>query len=102
MTGPFLCFDIVIPPRATLSHMCNMGKARPCYVPNIRKVVEQCRAAKVPCFVKQLGARPVDWGETIPGIDGVKPMSLKSRKGGNPAEWPEPLRVREMPGVARP
>lgn len=65
--------------------------ARPCDVAWIRSIVEQCQAAAVPCFVKQLGSHPFD--------DGTLPTErlLKSRKGGDPAEWPADLRVREMP-----
>jgi protein gp37 len=33
--------------------------ARPCDISNIRSIVEQCKAASVPCFVKQLGSVPV-------------------------------------------
>jgi len=62
--------------------------ARPCDVEWIRAIVEQCRDAKVPVFVKQLGARPVN---------GSMPLRLRSRKGNDPAEWPEDLRRREMP-----
>jgi hypothetical protein len=67
-------------------------KARPCHVEWIRSIVEQCKAAGVPCFVKQLGARPV--------LDG-KPLDLQDSKGGEPEKWPEDLRVREMPEVQR-
>lgn len=61
--------------------------ARPCDVAWVRSAVEQCREAQVPCFVKQLGARPV--------VNDVG-VFLRDRKGGNPAEWPEDLRVREI------
>lgn len=80
-----------------------MSKARPCDIAWIRSAVEQCKAAGVPCFVKQLGARPrfdpsrdpQFWREGMgPGIDGA---SLRDRKGGDPEEWPEDLRVREFP-----
>lgn len=71
--------------------------ARPCDVAWVRSVVGQCRAAGVPCFVKQLGARPyhVEDGEKLA-------IMLKSRKGGVPEEWegyPETdgLNVREWP-----
>lgn len=63
--------------------------ARPCDVSWIRSIVEQCRAANVPAFVKQLGSRPVDGAA----------FRMYDRKGGDPAEWPEDLRVREMPRV---
>ncbi len=64
-------------------------KARPCDVAWIRSIVEQGKTAGVPYFVKQLGARPVVFGEGW--------GELSDRKGGNPAEWPEDLRVQEMP-----
>lgn len=62
--------------------------ARACAVEWIRSVVQQCKAAGVPVFVKQLGSKP-----TIGG----KPLRLKSRKGNDMSEWPEDLRVRETP-----
>ncbi len=79
-------------------------KARPCDVAWIRLAVEQCKAAGVPVFVKQLGSRPVQ--RVVYGPNGfdarpedvhVEPIALRDRKGGDPAEWPEDLRVREMP-----
>lgn len=97
--------------------------ARPCDLAWIRAVVRQCGEAGVPCFVKQLGARPYD-------IKGAKDFSeahrlmttdearseagrhtlartlelmtvrLNDPHGADPAEWPEDLRVREMPTTA--
>ena len=87
--------------------------ARPCNVEWIRSAVRQCREAGVACFVKQLGSRCeypgpkqvlsihdpectylrlcTDWdGET-------SWVKTKHPKGGDPAEWPEDLRVREFP-----
>lgn len=61
--------------------------ARPCDVAWIRSIVEQCKTAGVAAFVKQLGSLPV-----FP--QGAQ--RLIDRKGGDPAEWPEDLRVREM------
>lgn len=95
-------------------------KARPCDVTWIRDLVEQCKVAGVAAFVKQLGAHPYDGrdangphdGEDAPcGIvsgDGDRywfwlehPDSTmhkqRDRKGGDPDEWPEDLRVREFP-----
>jgi protein gp37 len=58
-----------------------------------REIVEQSREAGVPCFVKQIGAKP-----TLNG----KPYGLQlSKKGGEPEEWPAYLAVREMPQVKR-
>jgi protein gp37 len=70
---------------------------------NIRwahSILAQCRAAGVPVFVKQLGAHPFEQYEENGGTF-TNPMlgadRLKDRKGGDPAEWPEDLRVREFP-----
>ena len=69
--------------------------ARPCDVDWIRSLVEQCKAAGVPCFVKQLGARPLTGLNE--GEVGTVRVHLSDNKGGDPAEWPENLRVREFP-----
>ena len=88
--------------------------ARPCDVEWIRSLVAQCKAAGVACFVKQLGASPFAKPSTIQGkidflksaqsaginlavdVDGAH-LILRDRKGGDPSEWPEDLRVREFP-----
>jgi len=59
-----------------------------------RGLVQQCRAAEVPCFVKQFGSNAQRY---IDQHDAVEFPNLRSRKGGDPAEWPEDLRVREYP-----
>lgn len=92
--------------------------ARPCDVAWIRSIVEQCRAARVPAFVKQLGAVPIDGAGRAPlstisrsrrgTVDGAiaddggdaqtwDRIPLANRKGNDPAEWPSDLRVREFP-----
>lgn len=72
--------------------------ARPCNVEWIRSVVRQCKDAAVPCFVKQLGARARDLVHDEDGNPlGIKHLVLTHPKGGDPAEWPEDLRVREIP-----
>lgn len=45
--------------------------------------------AGVPVFVKQLGRNPV--------LSNGEPLTLADRKGGDPDEWPDPLRVRQFP-----
>lgn len=62
-------------------------KARGCNVEWIRSLVKECQAAGVAAFVKQLGSLH----------DGPP---CKDAKGGDMAEWPEELRVREWPPVA--
>jgi protein gp37 len=62
--------------------------ARLCGIGWVRSVVEQCQCASVPVFVKQLGSNPLAYFTRFP---------VKHPKGGDPAEWPEDLRVREFP-----
>jgi protein gp37 len=85
--------------------------ARPFDLRWARSVVEQGRAAGVPVFVKQLGAKPI-W--TAPPLHGQQsPESIVShgeydpdpdeyrfrdRAGADMAEWPEDLRVQQFPG----
>lgn len=83
------------------------ANARPCNVAWIRSIVAQCKAAVVPVFVKQLGARPteVGCGDLMPMAwtwdDGGEQVERwykpRDRKGGDMAEWSEDLRVRQMP-----
>lgn len=93
-------------------------KARPCDVGWLRSIVGQCKAAAVPCFVKQLGDYVVDRNDA--GFDGEMPTDWPmgsdvddpanewdwqgakirvrlNKKGGDPAEWPKDLMVREWP-----
>jgi len=68
--------------------------ARPCNIAWIRSLIAQCKAARVACFVKQLGTAAYD-GPNLKGT-GIKRMTV-DRKGGNPDEWSVGLRVREYP-----
>lgn len=69
--------------------------------------IAQCRAAGTACFVKQLGAQPIDHDDEG-GLhlniyyphEGIWRLP-KDKKGGDWSEWPEDLRVREFPEVAR-
>lgn len=67
--------------------------ARPFDLQWARSIIAQCREQRVPCFVKQIGRRPTDGGIPIA-------LALSEFKGGNPAEWPTDLRVREFPALA--
>lgn len=71
--------------------------ARPFDVAWARSTVEQCRSAKVACFVKQLGAQPFEQDTMPDGTRWHRLLRLGSRKGADMSEWPEDLRVREMP-----
>lgn len=90
--------------------------ARPCQIDWIRDIVRQCRAAGVPCFVKQLGALPMlgdndtgnDWpAETRFGNRtgearwNGRQILLDDKKGGDIMEWPEDLQVREFPETSQ-
>lgn len=109
--------------------------ARPFDLSWARSIVQQCKRAGVPVFVKQLGSQPrgiCSWPHhdehppqwldrdgcvravsTRPDVEFDLAHSvddawwpcrprLKCRKGGEPAEWPADLRVREYPGVEEP
>lgn len=79
--------------------------SRPCNIEWIRSIIGQCKAAGVPCFVKQLGADPTyfDDGSGAGGmihefrLQSPDYQEIKDRKGGDWSEWPEDLRVREFP-----
>jgi len=90
--------------------------ARPCALEWVQGVVDECRSAQVATFVKQLGAVVVSEQRTAPaeimqafkGWRAKPPLApngeywawragLQHPKGGDPAEWPESLRVREFP-----
>lgn len=77
--------------------------SRPCNVEWIRSLVAQGKAAGVETFVKQLGANAQTANCTCGRSRDVNcphcagKMTLKHPKGGDPAEWPEDLRVQEWP-----
>lgn len=85
-------------------------QARPFHIEWARDIVRQCKAAGVPVFVKQMGAVPFDplegdrYEPAHPEGAAADPscrLPLVDRKGGDPAEWPEDLRVREWPVMGR-
>jgi hypothetical protein len=89
--------------------------ARPCALEWVSGIVQQCRSAAVPVFVKQLGAFVVSEGRTSPAGTMANPTEalrhyrapngdvwawrdgLSNRKGGDMSEWPDDLRVRQFP-----
>lgn len=86
--------------------------ARPLDLEWAQALVKQCKAARVACFVKQLGAFVVDGGRTAPRdmVQWDGPVAPNGEvyawrwrgsdpKGGDPEDWPSDLRVREFPGV---
>ena len=67
--------------------------ARPFNLAWAESLLAQCRAAGVPFFMKQFGSNPRSDKPTQLAV----PWKMRDRKGGDPAEWPEQLRVREFP-----
>lgn len=74
--------------------------ARPFDLAWARNAIAQCRAAGVPCFVKQLGARPMRSDGGAGGHGRSTPYRWNDRKGADMAEWDADLRVREYPKIA--
>lgn len=102
-------------------------KARQTWTPHVRSIVRQCERSGTPVFVKQLGAVVTDRNDV--GFEGCEPhewpnidpadvdhdinrfredyqgapcrIRLRDRKGGDMAEWPQDLRVRQLPEIAR-
>ncbi|MBP8296492.1 MAG: phage Gp37/Gp68 family protein [Burkholderiales bacterium] len=93
-------------------------KARPMHISWARDLMRQCKAAGVPAMMKQLGAQPRGWcaaqvhADEADREDGAcdfyeghelrdpcpgRCIAMVDKKGGDPAEWPEDLRVREYP-----
>lgn len=79
--------------------------ARPCNIEWIRRIVRKTKGLGIPCFVKQLGSKPTfyDDGDGAGGpiyefrVGPPDYNSVHNRKGGDPSEWPDDLRVREFP-----
>ena len=67
--------------------------ARPFNLAWAESLLEQCRAAGVPFFMKQIGSFPL----TSEGVA----LRVRDRKGGDPDGWPAALRVREFPTLNR-
>ena len=99
-------------------------KARPCRPEWVRSLVRQCQLFEVPVFVKQMGANVITRNDAIEdefnnGVSGWPDpqvqhdihgfreefqgadcrIKLRDRKGGDPDEWPQDLRVRQFPEV---
>ncbi|HVE56560.1 MAG TPA: phage Gp37/Gp68 family protein [Pyrinomonadaceae bacterium] len=69
-------------------------KTRDCMHEWIRSIVQQCRSAQVPVFVKQLGTNSFYFDEDNPGEYEWK---TKNKKGGDISEFPEDLQIRQFP-----
>lgn len=64
--------------------------ARPFQLGWARSMRDTCADGGVAYFLKQLGRRP---------MDGAVRLKLRDRHGGDWREWPEDLRVRQVPSV---
>lgn len=84
--------------------------ARPFDLAWAREAIRKCRIARVPVFIKQMGAKPYDgFLSTSELLDYPAPRNggepvrrrlvLRDHKGDDMAEWPPDLRIREFPEV---
>ena len=91
--------------------------ARPFHVEWARSIQAQCKAAGTSYFLKQLGSNCIDGNDrgfpasrwpAAKGVNGItctpldaKEMRirLRDRAGADPSEWPEDLRVQQVPGA---
>lgn len=82
--------------------------ARPFNIAWARSIIRQCKDAGVPVFTKQLGAKPYDSDLRIAtprsvivpiDSDWTFTNKLVDRKGGDWSEWPDDVRIRELPNV---
>lgn len=75
--------------------------ARPFDLAWAESLAAQCDAAHVPFFMKQIGSNPQVHSCRNPKCThpdcGMEPIPMKDRKGGDPEEWPESLRIRQYP-----
>ncbi len=72
--------------------------ARRCNTDDVQSLVDQCRAARVPVFVKQLGkTRYVTLRDQHGNPAGSMESRSKDGKGGDMSDWPLDLRIREFP-----
>jgi protein gp37 len=63
-----------------------------------RNLKKQCEENKVAFFMKQLGANSL-YAENEGDESKVKSLELIDRKGGDPEEWSEDIRVRQFPKI---
>ncbi|HEY0075553.1 MAG TPA: DUF5131 family protein [Abditibacteriaceae bacterium] len=92
--------------------------ARPFDIAIARSTIKQCRAAKVPVFLKQLGRYVIVSDRDAEGIEQRHAYRARlyypsaddhrwmwepnDKKGGDQDEWPEDVKVREFPQVEVP
>ncbi|MDP2275269.1 MAG: DUF5131 family protein [Archangium sp.] len=82
------------------------GNARPFHLEWARSLVRQARDVRAAPFVKQMGARPVfapgdlsvsRWRLLSENVVDAKHTRFLDPAGGEMADWPEDIRVREFP-----
>lgn len=74
-------------------------RARPFDLSWARSLRDQCAEAGVPFFMKQMGRRPRETILPTPLSCECSQIRFQDLDGRGPEEWPEDLRVREMPEV---
>jgi protein gp37 len=73
-------------------------RARPFNIEWARDLLKQCKTMGIPFFMKQMGSH-LDATAPMAARTGSNRWFLKNKKGGDMAEWPNDLRVREFPHV---
>jgi protein gp37 len=86
------------------------SRARSCDLAWLHTIVEECQAECVPVWVKQIGRSPFWNGQppalpghvscqpgSLDGQDGYFLDGLRHKAGANTEDWPEPLRVQQLP-----
>ncbi len=96
-----------VSPRLAGIHLVIVGgasghNAAPFNVAWAHSIIKRCDDAGVFCFVKQMGARPEQ--TVYEGFEerdrkpvGTEPIDLCDSHGGDWSEWPDDLRVRQVP-----
>lgn len=75
--------------------------ARPFDLSWARSLRDQCESAGVAYFLKQLGSNAMGFFRPDINIQPGAPFQTKDRSGADPAEFPEDLRIQQMPEVRR-
>lgn len=72
--------------------------ARECNLDHLESLASQCSTAGIPYFNKQLGAKPIVFDDGgITGNETYAPYKCKDKSGKNWAEWPDAIKIREVP-----
>jgi hypothetical protein len=74
-------------------------RGRPFNIRWARRLLGDCRAQGVPFFLKQIGSHPYIGDGRGDIYDDHTYFKVRDSHGGDMAEWPEDLRMREFPAA---